>query len=213
MPTSTETHSERFTNKCAEATVGYAHAGFFAGLYAANAMLEAWAEACEEMKSDGNTSSKSWFKDPSASPLSSPMQSPFSVFDFWNTQAWMSDAWSPAFWSQAAMQQPLWTQMWPMMANSNAWSPFPFSASATVWPMTWSLMSLGLPHEVARPTAEANAAAYDAIESAQQIANESLEACKAVFDPEYNAEAPKSSADPNDPLALFKPWFPQPSVA
>jgi hypothetical protein len=56
------------------------------------------------------------------------------------------------------------------MANPMAawFSTFPFSAPPAAWPMAFMMMSSGVPHSVAWPTAEANAAVMDAADAATQ---------------------------------------------
>jgi len=50
-----------------------------------------------------------------------------------------------------------------------AWlSMFPFAKQSAAWPMAVVMMSSGVPHAVAWPTAEANVAALDAAEAARQ---------------------------------------------
>jgi len=50
-----------------------------------------------------------------------------------------------------------------------AWlSMFPFAKQSAAWPMAIVMMSSGVPHAVAWPTAEANIAALDAAEAARQ---------------------------------------------
>lgn len=211
--------TERFATKCTEAVVGYSHASFFAGLHAFNTAFETWSRACEAAMTLPNAKSKSWFRHPDEQTAQTAFEAA--------TQPWASLMATPAMFSQAAtmpwwfsapavtqawadfMRTPQMTMTWP---TADA-SPADFS----VWPMTWSMVTAGVPHEVARPTAEANAAAYDAMESAKQIADETVASVSNYTKPyrvESRLSAPaKSSADPNDPLALFRPWFTSPTAA
>ncbi len=57
----------------------------------------------------------------------------------------------------------------PMANPMTAWlAMFPFSSPPSAWPMAFMLMSSGVPHSVAWPTAEANAAVMDAADAATQ---------------------------------------------
>lgn len=211
--------TERFATKCAEAAIGYSHASFFAGLHAMNSAFETWSRTCEAFTTLPNAKAKSWFRHPDDKGANGPFMSP--------VQSWFSMAAPPAVMMTQATTMPWWFSA---PAVSQAWADFlrtpqmTFSwplgdaspADFSVWPMTWSMVTAGVPHEVARPTAEANAAAYDAIDSAKQIADETV-ASYAKYAKPYQVEtrplAPKSSADPDDPLALFRPWFTNPSAA
>lgn len=196
---------EQFVGKCAEATVGYAHASFFAGIHAMDAGLEAWSRACDEALEQPGKAPKSWFRAPSKAGLPQPYENPFFTW----AEMWMPQATSGQF-SQFAMtpwwlSAPGYSDLW-----TNVLRAMP--ASATVWPMTWSMMSMGVPQNVAKPTAEANAAAYDAMDSAQQVAKETIEQIatytKDLETPKTGDAPTTSSADPTDPLALFRPGLP-----
>lgn len=204
--------TERFATKCAEATIGYAHASFFAGLHAFNTAYETWSRTCEAFTTVPGSSSKSWFRHPD---------------DPSTAQSWFAMATPPAMMMPQATTVPWWfsapavTQAWTdLMRTPQMTVPWalanPSAADLSVWPMTWSMVTAGVPHDVARPTAEANAAAYDAIDSAKQIADDTV-ASYAKYTKPYKVETrprtPKSSADPDDPLALFRPWFTSPSAA
>ena len=49
---------------------------------------------------------------------------------------------------------------------------FPFAAPPAAWPMAFMMMASGVPHSVAWPTAEANAAVLDAADAATQLDQE-----------------------------------------
>lgn len=208
--------TERFFTKCAEATLGYAHASFLAGVHFTDAAMGQWEKTCAELTGQSATSPKSWFRHPDHDGALTPFNTPAT--------SWYAMAMSPAAMTQP-MVSPSWFDVPSMMSLWSGFMPkqpaafpsattlFPFSTAATAWPMTWALMGMGLPHEVAKPTAEANVAAYDAFESANQVVNESVEACQAAFDAAPIFDAPKSSSDPDDPLALFRCWFQEPCAA
>jgi hypothetical protein len=48
---------------------------------------------------------------------------------------------------------------------------FPLGTQPMAWPMAYSMMAVGVPRSVAWPTAEANAAALDAAETATRSIN------------------------------------------
>ena len=86
-------------------------------------------------------------------------------------------------------------------------SPF-WDATAAALPMTWSLMSLGMPHAVAKPTAEANTAALEAMDSAQHLANDQMAAYTSALEPASNAASCDQAFNALDAYALmFWPWL------
>lgn len=200
--------SLRCANKWAEATFGYANAGLFAGFHAANIALEHWANVFDQFVGAPPKKTKSWFRHPdeAAGPtnfvypgpqMTPAFTSPETLANF-TSLPWM---FSGQVWSGLMAAIPDAVRSNPAMA--------PFSAAATVWPATCWMVAMGWPHNVAKPTAEANAAAYEAFESAKQMANQNMAAYSTVFSDPGKPDADKRSsnpADPNDPFALFRAW-------
>ena len=74
-------------------------------------------------------------------------------------------------------------------------------------------MAIGVPHAVAKPTAEANAATMEAFESAQHAARESLTFDTPTTKTRRSASKrePRAAA-PANPFADFWPWLDLPAV-
>jgi len=216
-------HAQRFANKSAEASLSYANAGAFAGMFAFNTLFEAWADACTDAMSPNTTSSKSWFRNPEKVDLYDPWAfwtktggtaaDPW-VRDLWSGQYnWMAQAWSPIWWTSTASPfTAVWSEFFPKPSTAGTdlsftRSPFWDTATAAL-PMTWSLMSFGMPHAVAKPTAEANTAALEAFDSAQQVASDQMAAYTSAFDSASNAAASDQDANLFETFSLlFWPWL------
>lgn len=210
--------SERFATKCAEASVGYAHASFFAGLNAFNIAVENWAKACEDLVGTPPNKPKSWFRHPdSIDGRPASTEPAAAVFEFWQPLAALPQAGTVPWMFSLPMFTTAWVQMMqstPVAAWMQSPAMVPHTATASVWPMTWSMMAMGMPLNVAKPTAEANAAAYEAYESAKQVANDQMAAFNETVSPSRKRQEASSTrpfADPDDPFALFRPWFAEPS--
>ncbi len=209
-------HGQRFAEKSAQATVGYANAGYFAGLFAVTALFEAWTDACLEATQTPKSNSKSWFRDPAKLDV-------FDPWIFWSQatpslagppsgQNWMTQPWFPACWMPFnAPVSNAWLEILPSAFNTTdlsfTRSPF-WATQAAALPMTWSLMSFGLPHAVAKPTAEANTAALEALDSAQQVANDHMTAYQNALEPTSKKTIGDKAFDPFDACAkMFWPWL------
>lgn len=210
---------ERFAIKWAEATIGYAHASFFAGLHSANSAFETWEQACNTVTGTPKTKYKSWFRHPDDAPAASPLlNASLSTWAPWFNPGALPQAAAPmAPWMMSGpMFSTLWTDFLKAFTDPKTISQMmsPMSvAAASIMPMTYSYMAMGIPVTVAKPAAEANAAAYEAYESAQEAANEAIKSYQAAFKPGTRGDSPKSTADPDDPLALFRSWYVQPFAA
>jgi hypothetical protein len=84
----------------------------------------------------------------------------------WEAMAQFAGVMSDALSSMTSMQvKPVATPSNPM----SAWlALFPFAPPTSAWPMAFMMMSQGVPHAIAWPTAEANAAVLDAADVARQ---------------------------------------------
>ena len=213
-------HSQRFANKSTEASISYANAGFFAGLSVLNVMFEAWSDAFQKAVETQSSRPKSWFRDPTKPDMLDPWSfwtSQMTALSApWSQQNWGAQTGFPAWWMPASTTAPsAWAGFLPMFANTNDLSftrnPFWTTATAAL-PMTMSLMSFGVPHAVAKPTAEGNAAALEAFDSAKQFANDQIEAYKTAMDPLPEATSSQTASDPIDAFTmLFWPWLSVPS--
>jgi len=221
FPAEDTNHGQRFAEKSAEATLGYAHAGYYAGIFAAAAIAEAWTDACAEASKAPAPGSKSWFRDPTKCDVFDPL-SFFSQSTLGQPTPGMSNPWSGQNW----FAQPWFSTCWlsPSTPTSKAWAAFmptaftetdlsftrsPFwNTQAAALPMTWSLMSFGLPHAVAKPTAEANTAALEAFDSARQVANDHLAAYQGPNEPTSEKTMSENEFDPFDAYTqLFWLWL------
>lgn len=208
-------HGQRFVEKTTEATVSYAHAGCFASLIAATTLIEAWTDVWADAVDAPRSNTKSWFREPEKIEV-------FAPWAFWPAPA-ASNAWT----EHGAPAQPWFTNWWAsgQLQLPNPWlgllpappfdntdfsftrSPF-WNTQAAALPMIWSLMSVGVPHNVAKPTAEANAAALEAMDAARQMANENA----AVYTKTLKSASRQTSVKPTVPnpadlFTLFWPWL------
>lgn len=153
---------ERFARGCSDAAFGYTAATTAAYAAFAEQVLKFWADALTPPQPEAKRPSPTW-SWPVPAPVRQP--SPFPAF----------------FWPAAAQRQT--TQMgfgfpfgaFPMTAFAfppapaanpfQAWFGF-FPMPTPAWPMAFMLMASGMPHAVAWPTAEANAAVMDAADAA-----------------------------------------------
>lgn len=212
-------HSQRFAHKTTEASISYANAGFYAGLSVFNVMCDAWSDAWQEAVSP-TSRPKSWFRAPAKSSTSDPWSYWTAPMTAWSDtssgqnqliQAWFTPWWTPANISAATP----WAAFLPTSANKPdlSFTRLPFWTTATAaLPMTWSLMSVGVPYAVAKPAAEGNAAALEAFDSAQQFANDQIEAYKTAMEPPTKKVSSETVFDPEFAFSLlFWPWLSLPS--
>lgn len=88
-----------------------------------------------------------------------------------------------------------WLTMFPFAAPFGA----PFAAPAAAWPMAMVMMSSGVPHAIAWPTAEANVAVLDAAE----VARRSMKAAFASYQSEGGHAAGGNTWPPVDLLTMM----------
>ena len=219
-------HAQRFAKKTAEASLNYANASAFAGVFAFNALLETWTDAYAEATSPSKPGSKSWFRNPTKADLYDPWgfgtlagsttADPW-LLDIWSGYGgWMTHVWSPIWWTSSTSPfTAAWSEFLPKpFSNTDlSFTRSPFWDTATsALPMTWSLMSFGIPHEVAKPTAEANTAALEAFDSAQQVASDHIAAYTSALESVTDSAVRKPMGDQNPDLfenfgLLFWPWL------
>lgn len=115
----------------------------------------------------------------------------------WEAMAQFAEVMSGALSAMSA------TPVKPISAPANpmqAWlSAFPFTPPTAAWPMAFMMMSQGVPHAVAWPTAEANAAVIDAAE----VARRSIKQAFASYQSESGHAAGGNAWPPTDMLTLF----------
>jgi hypothetical protein len=104
-----------------------------------------------------------WMLPPPPAPKPTPAAMPINPFEAMTAFA---NAMSGALSAMSATPvRPLSQSTNPMMA----WlTTLPFASAPASWPMAFMMMSSGVPHAVAWPTAEANAAVMDAADAATQ---------------------------------------------
>ena len=173
---------QRFTRRCADAALGYSAASTAAYAAMAEQVLNFWSEMLQPPASKPQPPQQLWHWPVPMGPT--PPAASTSLF---NPFAWMLP---PA---PAPAPAPLPTNPWeamsvfaqamsdalsamsaaPVRPVANAANPMaawltlnPFAAPASAWPMAFMMMSSGVPHAVAWPTAEANAAVLDAADAA-----------------------------------------------
>lgn len=191
----------RFARSCSEAALGYANAATAAYANWATQAFEAMAGAMRGLEPEPEP--RSWYRQPPPAPSSAAVPASFAGVP----NPWIPFAWAgvPASAPQAAAVNPFaaWFEM------------MSFRGPPTAWPMAFMMLTVGVPRNVAWPTAAANAAALDAVE----LARKSLESAFASYrtdgghasaqiswGPEPQREP---SPAPSTPLTLW-PWFPFP---
>ena len=164
--------------RCAErsmdAFAGYTKAAAAAYSAAFGQAIDVWADA---VRQTSDAMSNSMSPDHRRRPTPSHQQNLWSdPFDMWHQMAESMTGQVTGQMTSRANPMSVWTGMAypaPSMPNPfqlwSAWTSMsPWQANPIVWPMVVAMMSYGVPREVAVPTAEANAAALDAAESATQ---------------------------------------------
>jgi len=160
MTTNTQT---RLSKSCSDAAVGYATAATAAYAAMTTQTLEFWAEQIRSLAPEKEEEPRSWYRHPDV-PQRKPRKTPPQA-----AMPLMPNPWSPAS-NLASMMTTS-----PPAALFSSWLSLVTTPRAPVtWPMAMMFMSAGVPHSVAVPAAEANAAALDA-------ANITAEAFKSAF--------------------------------
>mgnify|MGYP001355741715 CR=1 FL=1 len=161
----------RYVQSCSEAAFGYFAAANSAWMEAARRPLEMWSSALAACAPKPEP--KSWYRHPDERGGAQSAVPPW--ISAWSGQnspfAWFG---APGATMPAAMAWPFgwpaqFIQPWLEMVSS--------PRAATAWPMAFMMMSFGIPMSVARPAAEANAAAMDAT----RIATAAVERAFAVY--------------------------------
>jgi hypothetical protein len=168
----------QFATKTTEAVTEYGNAAMAAYAHGWADLIKHWTAAFESMMPEDPNRPKSWFKHPDHQPASAAFPATANLWPMtpdWSAMMWPYAAFSavqaaptmcapqqmnPANWM--APMATAWPAVWPMNM---------FGSSAYVWPMAFSMMAAGMPEAVAVPTAKGNAAAMDAVDSANKLAD------------------------------------------
>lgn len=178
---------QRFASRCTDAALGYSAASTAAYAAFADQVLNFWSSVLQPPTAKPQPSSQLWnWPVPMAPPEPpSPQFNPFNPFDWmlpappprkppaptlptnpWEAMSAFANAMSEALSAMSA------TPVRPLAPATNpmaAWlTTMPFASAPASWPMAFMMMSSGVPHTVAWPTAEANAAVLDAADAATQ---------------------------------------------
>jgi hypothetical protein len=186
---------QRFARRCTDAAFGYSTAGTAAYAAMADQVLNFWSSvlqppATKRQSEPQPASLWNWpvplqpaapeppsmqlfnpfawmLPPPPPPPKPAPVAMPTNPFE---AMAAFANAMSGALSAMSAMPvRPLSQSTNPMVA----WlTTLPFASAPASWPMAFMMMSSGVPHAVAWPTAEANAAVMDAADAATQSIKE-----------------------------------------
>ncbi len=193
----------KFSKSCADAALGYTIAGCRSYAMFAEASASLWQEGIKAMSaalSDEPAKPKSWYREPPREMTSSaaefnpflpatwPMMSMFAQpLDNNPWTAWMS-----AFQQPAPAMAPLFPMPSAFFPTPTApfnfmqpttdpvrlinawWGMFPLQGPTTAWPMAYSMMTYGMPKDIAWPAATANAAAIEAAQTAAETMEKNL---------------------------------------
>lgn len=205
---------QRFARQCADAAFGYSAAGTAACAAFADQVLGFWSSVLQPPAPPKPKSELELFRWPMPAVPAQP--APFNPF------AWMLPPPPPAPPKTPSLPTNPWeamAQFAEVMGNAmSAMSPtpvkpapspanpmaawiaaMPFTPPTAAWPMAFMMMSSGVPHAVAWPTAEANAAVLDAAETARR----SMKQAFASYQTESGHAAGGSAWPPLDMLTMF----------
>ena len=209
---------QRFTRRCADAAFGYSAASTAAYAAMADQVLNFWSGVLQPAPPKPQPPPNLWswpvpMAPKPAPPAAPPLFNPFAWMlppppaptpppvtlptNPWEAMAAFASAMSSALSAMSA------TPVRPLSQSTNpmaAWlTTMPFASAPASWPMAFMMMSSGVPHAVAWPTAEANAAVLDAADAATQ-------SIKKVF-ASYHGEGGHASSHgtwpPTDMLTLM----------
>lgn len=174
---------QRFARRCAEAALGYSAASTAAYAAFTDQVLNFWSNVLQAPPAKREPDPWRW-PVPLAASQASPSETPFNPFAWalpqpppkpaapslptnpFEAMEAFANAMSGAL---SAMSS---TPVKPITGAANpmsAWlTMFPFTPPSAAWPMAFMMMSSGVPHAVAWPTAEANVAVLDAAEVARR---------------------------------------------
>lgn len=214
---------QRFARHCTEAAFGYSNASTAAYAAFADQVLNFWTSVLQPTPPKREPQLSELWRWPV--PLSpAPAPAPAASSALFNPFAWLPQPPAPTPPAPKAPAMP--TNPWEAMAQfaevmsgaltamsstpvkplrsasdpMTAWlTAFPFTPPTAAWPMAFMMMSQGVPHAVAWPTAEANAAVIDAAE----VARRSIKQAFASYQSEGGHAAGGNTWPPVDMLTLF----------
>jgi hypothetical protein len=188
----------RFAKSYSDAAFGYANA--------ATAAYANWASQAFEMMTGALRSQepaappRSWYREPSPAPQSGMGAAPTAGFPA---------PWMPFAWPGLPASPPPTAAMNPFAAWFDMVS---FRGSPAAWPMACMLIAVGIPRNVAWPTAEANAAAIEAAD----LARKSLETAFSTYRTDgghataqisWGPEPRNEPASPSAAAMALWPWL------
>jgi hypothetical protein len=192
----------RFARSCSDAAVGYANAATAAYANWATQAFELVAGAMRSMQPDPPP--RSWYREPPPAAQDTTPGLPVPAMPGFPVP-WMPFAWAglPTSPSPVAGANPVaaWFDM------------LGFRGPAAAWPMAFMMVAVGIPRNVAWPTAEANAAAIEAADAARR----SLETAFSAYRTDGGhastqvtwSTGPANGAAPTPAFPFpFWPWFP-----
>lgn len=142
------------TQSCAEAATGYMTAATAAYTSLASSALDFWCTALSGLVEEPASPAKA---EPASSVASEPPFG-FAITD-WSPMAWFDPRRFDALWRLDFTTPPATAML--AMANT-----VPLRGTSSSWPMAKVMIDSGVPRSVAWPTAEANAAALKAADTA-----------------------------------------------
>lgn len=211
---------QRFARRCAEAAFGYSAAGTAACAAFADQVLGFWSSLLQPPAPPKPKAELDLFRWPlPLVPAPAPAPAPPALF---NPFAWALPPAPPAPPKTPSLPTNPWeamAQFAEVMGNAmsamsptpvrpaptptnpmSAWvAAMPFTPPAAAWPMAFMMMSSGVPHAVAWPTAEANVAVLDAAETARRSVKQAF----ASYQTESGHAAGGGVWPPVDMLTMF----------
>ncbi len=205
---------QRFARHCTEAAFGYSAATTAAYAAFADQVLSFWTSVLQP--APPKREPELWRWPVPLAPPSAPAKADFNPFMWalpqpvapapkaaalptnpWEAMAQFAEVMSGALSAISGTPvKPLSSPKDPMTAWLTA---FPFAQPTAAWPMAFMMMSQGVPHAVAWPTAEANAAVLDAAE----IARRSISKAFASYQSESGHAAGGNVWPPVEMMTLF----------
>lgn len=204
---------QRFARHCAEAAFGYSAAGTAAYAAFADQVLNFWTSVLQPAppKPEPNpwrwpvplsppTPAPSAFQNPFAWVLPPPAPAPKAPSlptNPWEAMAQFAEVMSGAL--SAMSSTPVRSVASPTNPMAAWLTAFPFTPPNAAWPMAFMMMSSGVPHAVAWPTAEANVAVLDAAD----VARRSIKNAFSAYQTESGYAAGGGAWPPVEILTLF----------
>lgn len=138
--------TSRFARSCTDAAFGYARAASAAYAAMANQTIEFWAQVASP---SGTQTAKSY-------AVYRPHSEPTSTAGGMSALELMQ------------LMNPWLRPTLPLASVQAWWGLFPLQGNPSSWPIAYTLMTAGVPRDVALPAAEANIAAMEAADIAQK---------------------------------------------